>query len=227
MTTEVSESEATGKVDTLFAGIRSTLGVASVGRLFRRLAVYPWYLDLAWRNLEHNASTAYFHRMAKELEDLAAGGRLPAEDFSRSMRANAVMLMAAAALRAGANGQVPKMSLLSPADKQRVQPDIPARDSAIGETDSDPIGAALDPAMGIRVAQLRQRAAMAAESLPYRMEISSTAGRQAGLTEDQLDSVRGIIETAFQNTAATLAIAGRASLSESRTQNHLEPAPIA
>lgn len=227
MTAEVTESDATGKVETLFAGIRSTLGVASVGRLFRRLAVYPWYLELAWRNLEHNASTAYFHRMAKELEDLAAGGRSPDSDSGGAMRVNAVMLMTAAALSAGANGQVPKMSLLSPADKQRVQPDIPVHDSAISETDSDLAAAALDPAMGIRVSQLRQRAALAAESLPYRMEISSTAGRQAGLTEDQLDSVRGIIETAFQNTATALAIAGRASLSESRSQNNLEPAPIA
>jgi len=201
----VAESEADGKVKAVFDEIRNTLGVSTVGSLFEELAVYPWYLQLAWRNLKPNASTAYFHRIARELEEMAlksAGGRRRRLDDSADISPaearldlDGKLLTATAALRYGTNGQLPKMLWLSAADKQILSPAPPATVPADEPEPSEESKAAVE---------LRRHAALCAESLPYRMEISATACRQSGLSEDEIDAVRAIIAFSWDRLPRSL-----------------------
>lgn len=227
---EVAESEADGKIKVIFADMCATFGEPTVGPLFRRLAVYPWYLQLAWRNLKPNASTTYFHRMEAELEDIADAGRSRNRDHDSDgalsrLHAHSKRLMSTAALRVGTNGQAPKMTWLSAADTQSIAPSPPTQTNAPGVAwDDMPIETG--EAFEARIAQIRRAAAMAAESLPYRMEISSTACRQSGLTEDQIDAVRRIIDDAWYWEPRALAtIATRLSDSRDQSSPRPEPAP--
>lgn len=241
---------------TVFGDIRSTLGVPMVGLLFRRLAVYPWYLELAWRNLKPNASTVFFHRVADDLRNSASESPSTGDAAPRPrdaihglpagfgtllaalLDAEPKVLLAAGALRAGSNGQLPKMNLISSRDRQVVVlPTVQtsteiqqARDETVtaeelslldsltrtGEwtRDSDMAGLMAwprefsgawsmvaermkGPELDRRAAELQRRVDMAVEALPFRMEISATACRQAGLGEDQIDQVRAIVNQAF------------------------------
>ncbi len=268
-TPEVEEAAAEGKVKSVFDDIRETLQTPTVGSLFRRLAVYPWYLQVAWRNLKPNASTVYFHRVAGELKEYAlsamTGAPAPAfapKNFGFSVNAfldlDSKMLVAAAALAAGSNGQLPKLHLLAPEDMQIFAPRHPISHVDVGEAHEEQVAAREEnPApdhdagswegessivqsasrwsdelsaawseirgtwsdetleQGARV--LKRRAEIAVEALPYRMEISSTALRQSGLTEDQIDEVRGLVNAMLEELAgslcrlAALASAGKGS----------------
>jgi len=254
----VDEGQVEGKIKTIFEDIRATLGVPTVGLVFRQLAGRPWFLDLAWRNLRPNAETEYFHRVAGELKvsaESAAGfasGGTPSltaavEDgvaFSNAAISlsdtQAKLLLATAALRAGINGQLPRMNLLSMEEKRVHKPALPGSGlpqapsptgmqesllREIGETlrlGSDqselrallvwPVTLAnawskikdqlcrhLDHALG-----LGRQAESAVEALPYRLEISSTACRQSGLTEDQIDVIKWTINGAFDSAPRVL-----------------------
>lgn len=217
----ISETEAQGGVGATFTEIKADLGVATVGALFEQLAVYPRYLQLAWRNLRPNAATVYFQRITYEIEDRAlrsAGGggrRRPVANGDQTLSAlearihlDSVMVMCTAALRYGTNGQLPKMLWLTPEEKRRRTPEpapvIPAEEAIPVED-------------GAAAAGLRHHAALAAESLPYRMEISATACRQSGVSEDQIDSIRAVLNHAWDQlprillSAAGIVTAERAS----------------
>jgi hypothetical protein len=228
---ETPEAEAEGKVKAVFDDVKSTLGMPSVGLLFRQLAVYPWFLQLAWRNLKPNASIVYFRRMSSEVRDLAlqlAGGSrsrtTSADAYLSSLDAlldiYARLLLATAALRSGVNGQVPKMSWISPDDKRTID----SREAANGAVTQQQLNSALasagagvesDSVLEARAAELRERAAVMAEALPYRMEVSATSCRQAGLTEDQIDAVRNILDSTWRALPrALVTLAGTPSRTE-------------
>jgi hypothetical protein len=205
----VRDAEADGKTKATFQDIKLTLGIAAVGDLFEELANYPWYLQLAWRNLKPNASTVYFQRMTRELADMAlraSGTRRSqpiGEDANLSpeearLDLDAKLVASAAAIRYGTNGQLPKMLWLSAQDKQTAYLTAASVVPAPEPEPSKPDKLARD---------LRQHAALCAESLPYRMEISASACRQSGLTEDQIDSIRQVVNAAWDVLPRRLAAA--------------------
>jgi hypothetical protein len=202
---DVPEAEAEGRVKAIFDDVRATLGVPSVGLVFRQLAVYPWFLQLAWRNLKPNVGIAYYQRASADLRDhslhLAGSSRTRLlEDGAKSAQLDmyARMLLATAALRAGLHGQVPKLRWISAEDKRVLDP--PAPDPSVTQEQLNAVLAAA--AQSLRdhrdleayALELRERAAILAEALPYRMEISATACRQAGLTEPQIDAVKQVLD---------------------------------
>lgn len=202
----VAEQQAEGKVKATFEDIKLTLGVGAVGRLFEELAPHPTFLSLAWRNLKPNASTVYFHRIAGELSEIASksvGGerRHRTEADADVTPADAridlesKLLVSAAALRYGTNGQVPKMLWLAASDKRTVTPKLATASPA-----EEPV----PEADGKACWDLRQRAGLMVESLPFRMEISATACRQSGLTEDEFDVIRLILRAAWVRIPCTL-----------------------
>lgn len=192
---EVAESEAEGKVKTIFEDVRVTTGISSVGELFCRLAPYPWFLQLAWTNLKPNASIAYFYRAARDLELVALGHGTQGADPGLEFRAR--QLMVTGALRAGINGQVPKMNWLSPEDRRIVAPTSIEGDPRI-TADESVSSTTVSREQQAQSQELRRKAAMFVENLPYRMEISATACRQAGLREEQIEIIRRIIESSWQ-----------------------------
>ncbi len=137
---EVDENAVEGKVKAVFDDIKTTLAIPTVGQVFRRLAVYPWFLQLAWRNLKPNCQIAYFQRTVDELlqsavdalqvqqqplSDVAPGTEDSAgfgKAVSTLLTVEVRLLLATAALRAGTNGQLPKMNLLSGDEKKPVRP---------------------------------------------------------------------------------------------------------
>lgn len=225
---QVQESEAQGKVKPIFDDVRLTFGTATAPLLFRQLAVHPYFLQLAWRNLKTNASTVYFRRMSEELRDMAiysVGGsrnRIAAADsdggIQARLSAHSMMLLAVGALRAGTNGQIPKVSWISPAEKRSVVSQtsvLPPVDVDIEESSIARLSSTV-PDIGRVVNDLRERASIMVESLPYRMEISATVCRQAGIGEDDIDEVRRILNAAWDVLARTLlAIAMESSGSKS------------
>ena len=227
---ELPEAEAEGKVKVAFDDIKATLGIPTVGPLFRRLAVYPWYLQLAWRNLKPNAATVYFHRMAGELKQLAGssaariGPGTQPSSHDATLDTLSKLLMATATLRCGANGQVPKLQWISAGDKQVITPSSVAEVASsveIAEVGADTD----DPAFQARADELRNHAAIAAESSPYRMEISASASRQSGLTEDQIDAVRQIINESMHSLPRVLL--AKATAPSRRPPQPAGPSPVA
>lgn len=263
---EVSESGAEGKIKAVFEDIKATLAMPTVGSVFRRLAGWPWYLQLSWRNLKPNAETAYFHRSAAETRDWSTrsnGEQLlqssyvpPSQSIDRSFQdavatlvdVSSKLLVAAAALREGTAGQLPKMHLISSQDKRRASElhthTVPTESTehkaepqeatshgnqveaqriitngllGAGQTELGILlrwpnqltaswNAVSDTCEGARfdrlVGELRQEITLMVEALPFRMEISATACRQAGLTDDQIEAVRNVIE-GFWDTLPT------------------------
>ena len=133
----VSESEATGKTAAIFADIKSTLRVPIVSLMFRILARYPDYLQVAWQELKPNAQTLYFEQQADEIRryaveavrSLGQSPELP-EAASSVLRifhyVNPKLLLAIGALRSATSGQLPRLQALSPDLKRQIQPGIPA-----------------------------------------------------------------------------------------------------
>ncbi len=56
--------------------------------------------------------------------------------------------------------------------------------------------------------RIGRQAESAVEALPFRLEISSTACRQSGLTEDQIDAVKWIVNEAFETLPRTVLVIG-------------------
>ncbi|GEM_PF-6452028 len=258
----VSEEEAEGQVKAIFQDIRATMQLGTVGPLFRRLGVYPWYLDLAWRCLKPNAQTVYFQESARRLADYAAAspvtvGRHPGSSVSEIhtlLRPDSMLLAAGAALHMGSRGQLPKLHAIPPEQTRAVSP-TPGFDgrlispepnprhqaaldvirdnapwlvetagmTALLSTQSDLFGAwaLITPrlageAFAAAVGNLTRQAEVAAEDLPFRMEISATACRQAGVSESQIDAIQTLIRQSVLNLgrgllglAALLSVVGQ------------------
>lgn len=283
---EVPEAEAQGKVKGIYDDIMSTLQISTVGFLFRRLALYPWYLQLAWRHLKPNASIVYFHRTAgdlrreslewmhAELKPDRTQMDTTAADFQDSLSLfldlDSKLLLAAGALVSGLNGQLPKMHLISDADKEPVRPGSPKPSVTLTNQDEEQASAeqhaltaqireiewAPDisdfqvllawpqqfsgawsgikpllsaPTFEAYARRLSREAMNAVEALPFRMEVSATAARHAGLTEDQIDGVRSILNDAWGSLPrALLAIAAMSSTFATETRAEMpEPAAAA
>lgn len=133
---EVPEAEAEGKIKGVYADIKDTLRTPIVDPMFRALAVYPDYLQVAWTGLKPNAQTVFFETRADQLRAFAARSlsssvsALPAPEAARPALAvfhylNPKLLLAVAALRSAANGQQPRLSELSRDEKRQVTPGIP------------------------------------------------------------------------------------------------------
>jgi hypothetical protein len=175
-------------------------------------------------------------------------------------------LLSLAAIRGGFGGQLPKMNLI-PADAKRpIDPpstklSIGSTDTSslfgplreLGWNDVEtpemtPVVQALNdpsqwpeassmPASFERIGELQQQAMLSAEALPFRMEMSPSACRQAGLSEDEIEAVRGILDEEWDPTAHRLlrlgALAGsfgiraRAGSQASRSAAATEPAVAA
>ena len=253
---EVRESEAEGKVKAVFEDVKTTLGSPTVGLLFRRLAVYPWYLQLAWRNLKPNVTIHYFNVSADSIRRAAAdavetrvgplAGPAPGAAFQNAVQLfrelDPKLLMVTGLLRAGTNGQVPTMNMITAAEKRIVPSRRFAFDSELievsgetgatgqalideiyidsgispGQLDLSVLAASTDTLSNVWQAvkpavtgpeaeraalHLRAMAANATEAMPFRMEISATASRQSGLSEDQIDSVTQIVADAWSSLA--------------------------
>ncbi|MBI3965712.1 MAG: hypothetical protein HY329_08765 [Chloroflexi bacterium] len=69
---EVSESAATGELAELYDDIRQTLGTPVVNLIYRMLAAYPPYLDLAWRAIRPSLVTVYAERAFVTIRERAA-----------------------------------------------------------------------------------------------------------------------------------------------------------
>jgi hypothetical protein len=245
----VRESDAEGKVKAVFEDIKSTLNSPTVGQLFRRLAVYPWYLELAWRNLKPNAAIYFFDKSASEIRRAASEAVAQSQTGTSRTGADPALLstvsmfydldpkllLVAGLLRAGTNGQVPKMNMISPEEKRILAARQPVSNRDFAELDSQIVDSKHEPNLaevyadsrispgqfefsvlaasstafsGVwstvksaiassdldhAVAHLRTITIDATEAMPFRMEISATACRQSGLSEDQIDAVRRII----------------------------------
>jgi hypothetical protein len=271
------ESDAEGKVKAVFEDIKLTLNTPAVGLLFRRLAVYPWYLELAWRNLKPNAAIYFFDRSADKIrraasEAMSAPVSTPVRTASDAGLASAVqvfhdlnpkLLLVTGLLRAGTNGQVPKMNIISGDDNRIIPVRQPVSNKEFAELESKIVDSKHEPSVadvyrdaGISadqidfsvlaasstafasiwaeakpameraevdsaVAHLRTITVDATEAMPFRMEISATACRQSGLSEDQIDTVRRIIDRAWVNLPR-LILAMAAIHAASRTSRQTE-----
>lgn len=74
---EILEEQATGRVKEIFDDIKQTLRISLVNYIYRALAVYPEFLDLAWTQIKPNISTYHAERGADEIR---AKGRLDVAD---------------------------------------------------------------------------------------------------------------------------------------------------
>lgn len=70
----VSDEEAQGRVREIFDDIRSTLKVPFVNLVFRTLAPYPAYLELAWGQIKPNAGTRFFQEITDGIRMRAMEG---------------------------------------------------------------------------------------------------------------------------------------------------------
>lgn len=134
--TEVSDEDASPKVKAIYDDIKSTLRVPVVDVVFRLLASYPYFLEVAWRGLKPNMQIMYTERCTDELRALAvdraaALGRPPvAPDAATSALhvfnyANPKVLIAVQALRAAATGQAPKLEELTRDEKRQIVSGVP------------------------------------------------------------------------------------------------------
>lgn len=140
---EVTEAEAQGPTKAMYEDIKNSLRVPFVPALFRSLAVYPYYLTLAWNSLKPNALTVYFERSADDVrryasEATSSASRPPAAEgeVGNALRvlnyADPKVLLAASALRVATTGQMPRMTVLPRGDKQQIVPGIPEGAADIG-----------------------------------------------------------------------------------------------
>lgn len=69
----IQENKATGHVNELYSDIRSTLKLPFVNSDYKALAIWPTFLDLAWKSLRPNISTTLYTHHCKILQDFANG----------------------------------------------------------------------------------------------------------------------------------------------------------
>jgi Halocarboxylic acid dehydrogenase DehI len=249
---EVGEEEAEGAIKAVYGDIKATLRVPLVSLVFRLLAAYPDYLQLAWRQIKPNAQTLFFERQADSLrrravDVVATLGRAPAPADSTTADVLKTfhyvlpkLLLVITALRASGRGQYPNLEELALEAKRQiasgVPPDMPTFGLIDPETADEKVRFVFDdvretlgvstinsdiralanwpdyleaawqslkPILGTDqyVGADRELRAMANETvvmLPFRVEINPHVMRLLGLSEEGIDSVQGIIETAFQ-----------------------------
>lgn len=136
--TEVAEADAQGAIKIVYDDIKSTLRVPMVNLVFRVLATYPDYLQLAWRQLKPNLGTVYFETQADSLRSqavqhvtaLGTGPAVDTADIADVVRVfhyvNPKLLLVVAALRAASNGQYPRLEELPASEKRQIPNGIPA-----------------------------------------------------------------------------------------------------
>lgn len=147
---EVPEADAEGKIKNIYDDIKETLRVPVVSPVFRALALYPDYLQMAWRVLKPNVQIVYFERSADNLRRAAVQAvqgmnvspNRGIDDVGTAVRAlhyaSAKDFLATAALRAATGGQQPKLSELPGEDKRQIQVGVPAELDGVGLTTESP-----------------------------------------------------------------------------------------
>ncbi len=138
---EVPESEAAGKIKGVYDDIKSTLRTPVVGSLFRALAVYPDYLQVAWIGLKPNVQTVFFETRTDQLRAFAVQSlpltsappapeaALQSLDVFRYL--NPKLLLVAATLKSASSGQQPRLTELTRDEKRQVAPGIPRDAQAV------------------------------------------------------------------------------------------------
>ncbi|HLJ69585.1 MAG TPA: halocarboxylic acid dehydrogenase DehI family protein [Chloroflexota bacterium] len=122
---ELADAEATGPIATAYADLKAGLRLPYVGQVFRVLAIYPDFLQLAWRQLAPNVATTYFETASgRILERVRAGtSRLSqAPDVPAAAApvlraceyADAKLLLAVAIMRSATRGELPRLQTLPP-----------------------------------------------------------------------------------------------------------------
>ncbi len=257
---EVLEEQAEGDLKGIFQDIKQTLRAPFVSLVFSALATQPDYLRVAWRQLQTNAQTLYFEAQADEIRRFAVSSmsdigemRTPANDAGISQvlsvlhYVNPKILLAVAALRSSFLGQVPRTSVLPPAEKRQVapghaagMPEITLADPNSGDerlrrifgdiSAASPTGlvsseyralatwpdylegawSAVKPRMTTleyrrATRQLRWMADEAVLGFPFRMDATPHTLRLAGLSEQQLDTVRTVLDDFYRESAESVA----------------------
>lgn len=135
----VLEDNETPVIKRVYGDITSALRVPIVDLVFRVLATYPDYLQLAWRQIQPNVQTVYFERRADTIRAAAVEGvtaiagsappALPDPAIADVLRVfhyvNPKLLIALTAIRAGTNGQYPKLEELPRDDKRQIPTGMP------------------------------------------------------------------------------------------------------
>ncbi len=133
---EIPEAEAEGKTKVVYDQIKSVLRTPLVPFVFRTLARYPDFLQVAWEALKPNVQTAFFESRSDELRALAVdrvsslGTPSPIPEGVRStidafQYLTPKLLLATAALRSGSQGQQPKLMELTRDEKRQIVPGVP------------------------------------------------------------------------------------------------------
>jgi hypothetical protein len=134
---EVLEADASPAVKRVYEDIRAALRVPLVNLVFRDLARYPDFLELAWRQLHPNMQTVYAERQAdgiraRAVDGVAALGAAPSLDNAQARATlsvfhyvNPKLLIAVAALRAAVGGQYPKLEELPAGAKRQIPAGLP------------------------------------------------------------------------------------------------------
>jgi hypothetical protein len=141
---EIRETEATGKIKSVYDDIMASLRVPFVDLAFRVLAQQPDFLEIAWQQLKPNVTTVYFEEQADEIRsravDATAGLGAPprpepaaADALKVFHYADAKLLLAICGLRAAVSGQYPALQTLLAAQKRQIPPGIPVSAGAIDE----------------------------------------------------------------------------------------------
>jgi hypothetical protein len=142
----VPEAEATGKVKATYDDIRDSLRTPNVSLLFRVLAGYPDFLEVAWQQLKPNVITVYFETRADEIRSRAVEGtaRLGAPPRPDPPAAAVLrvyhyvypkLLLAACAMRCSLTGQYPLLLCLPSSQKRQIRTGVPADSPQIEEVE--------------------------------------------------------------------------------------------
>ncbi len=256
---EVLEEHAEGDLKGIFEDIKKSMRVPFVPLAFGLLAQEPDYLRVAWRQIHTNVQTTYFENRADDIRRLAvmsvadmATVRTPvvSEDIVGVLRTlhyvTPKVLLTIDALRAALSGQVPRVVMLSAAERRQIPDRIPpemVKPALVDAATTDPrLRAVFDAirsasALGRVSAEYRAVAAwpdylegwwaavserrtlpeyrravrevkwMADEAvlgLPFRVEATSHTLRHAGLTESQIDAVRGMLDGLSKDLAESV-----------------------
>lgn len=250
---EVLEVDASPVIQAVYSDIRSSLRAPIVNLVFRVLAGYPDFLQLAWRQLRANVQIIYFERRADAIRARAVEGmaEFGIQDFgpeSAETReilrvfhyVNPKLLMVVAVLRAATGGQYPRLESLPEEEKRQILCGIPPEASGISIGDpatapphlKDPFDDTIS-ALGISAVNsdyrflaadpgylqtarnalkplierseywdlqrdLRLLAEEAILNLPFRVETNPHVMRLCGMSENEVDEVRDILEQYYR-----------------------------
>ena len=74
---EVPEAQASSRILEIYEDIKATLAVPTVNLIYRYMAIYPEYLEAAWRELRPNLRTVYVSQAADRIRAEARLELLP------------------------------------------------------------------------------------------------------------------------------------------------------